>query len=462
MLIESLRATEFGRLDRAGLAYLDYTGAALYTERQIRRHSERLASRVFGNPHSESDASRASTDAIETARARVLGFLDADPALYTVIFTANCSAAIKLVAESYPFGRYGRLLLSADNHNSVNGIREYARRARTSVEYLPLDDELRLLDPARHMPIVRRRGARLLAVPAQSNFSGVHHPLSLIELGQEHGFDVLLDAASFVASNPLSLREHHPEFVALSFYKLFGFPGGVGALIARRDALAKLRRPWFAGGTVDFASVQNGIHQLRAAPDAFEDGTPNFLDIAALADGFDLLEGVGVSRIHGHVAELTSMLLAGLQSMTHDTGQSAVVIHGPRDGWMRGGTVAFNVVDRSGRVIPYGEIERRARDAGIAVRGGCFCNPGAAEAAFHFDAIRAHDCMTHASRDGFTIDRFAECLGHTTPVGAVRASMGLANTQDDVARLIELVRLVVTGTSPATRVHHRLEGIRSA
>ena len=86
-------------------------------------------------------------------------------------------------------------------------------------------------------------GARLFAFPAQSNFSGVQHSLDLIDEAQRHGFDVLLDAAAFVPSNPLSLRAHAPEFVVLSFYKLFGYPTGVGALVVRNDALRRLAAP---------------------------------------------------------------------------------------------------------------------------------------------------------------------------------------------------------------------------
>ena len=47
------------------------------------------------------------------------------------------------------------------------------------------------------------------------------------------------------------------------FYKLFGYPTGVGALVARRKALAKLKRGYFGGGTVQFASVQNRLARLQ-------------------------------------------------------------------------------------------------------------------------------------------------------------------------------------------------------
>ena len=441
-LIANIRRREFGRLDREGLAYLDYTGSALHADSQVRAHLATLGQSVFGNPHSESDPSRASTDAIEKARALVLRFVDADPDRYMVCFTANTSAAIKLVAESYPFEAGGALVLSADNHNSVNGVRQFARRAGASLHYTELDDELRLADVRSTLDLAASASTapRMFAFPAQSNFSGVHHPLSLIDDAQSRGFDVLLDAAAFLPSNPLSLREHSPEYVALSFYKIFGYPTGVGALIVRRDALHKLQRPWFAGGTVDFVSVQNDLHQLKDLPDAFEDGTPNFLNIAALDAGFAFLEQVGMQRIHDHVARLTQRLLHGLGPMSYLDGTAGVRVYGPAGMAARGGTVAFNLIDADGRAIPYSLVERAARDAGIAIRGGCFCNPGAAEAAFEFDARRTNECLRVAASRGFTIEGFSRCLGDDIAVGAVRASIGLANNDRDIDRLLALVR----------------------
>lgn len=108
----------------------------------------------------------------------------------------------------------------------------------------------RLLDGA------RPNGHNLFAYPAQSNFSGVQHPLAWIPKARARGWDVLLDAAAYVPTNHLDLSEWHPDFVTVSFYKMFGYPTGVGALIARQEALRKLRRPWFAGGTITVASVQ--------------------------------------------------------------------------------------------------------------------------------------------------------------------------------------------------------------
>src|SRR3954469_8940112 len=441
LFFAALRDREFSRLDATRHAYLDYTGSALYAARQVRAHAELLGGSVLGNPHSENPASRESTRLMENARSQVLRFLDASPEDYAVIFTANASAAIKLVAESFPFGKNASLVLAADNHNSINGIREYARRAGAPVHYLPLDAELRIERPELHLASWHPRERGLFAFPAQSNFSGVKHPLALVRRAQSLGYRVLIDAAAFVPTSPLSLRSAPADFVALSFYKVFGYPTGVGALVARRDALAKLTRPWFAGGTLEYASVQNDRHLLRPAADgAFEDGTPAFLSIAALADGFKLFDEVCVRRLNAHVMRLTAYLFDGLRGLKHANGNPLVRVYGPTSMRDRGPTIAFNVLDLLGRAIPFAAIETRAREEGVSLRGGCFCNPGASEAAFGFRADETARCLDQIAGDGFSIERFAECLGPDVAVGAVRASLGLPSNVEDVERALAVVR----------------------
>ncbi|HEY2377856.1 MAG TPA: aminotransferase class V-fold PLP-dependent enzyme [Gemmatimonadaceae bacterium] len=445
-IFAALRQKEFGRLDENRLAYLDYTGSALPAARQLQAHTELLDRGVYGNPHADNEPSRRSTQALDAGRALLLAHLEADAAEYVVCFSANATGAVKLVAESYPFTRESGYVLSADNHNSLNGVREYARRAGARIAYVPLDAQLRLDGSSDVLGRFRAaRGPRLFAFPAQSNFSGVRHPLELIETAQDAGFEVLVDAAAFLPSCGLSLRAHRPEFVVLSFYKLFGVPTGLGALVARRDALARLRRPWFSGGTIEYVSVQNDVHSLLPAAGGFEDGTPHFLGAAALASGFDLLAEVGMARLSAHIGGLTNELLVALRCITYRDGAPAAQIYGPTGSAGRGGTVAFNVLDRHGRVVPYWVVEERARARGVAVRGGCFCNPGAAEAAFGFDGESAARCLRVASEGGFTIPQFAECMTRDAgvAVGAVRASLGLANNDADVRRAVEVVESFV-------------------
>ncbi len=439
-----LRSREFSRLDRRRQAYLDYTGSGLYPESLLERHTATLRDAVFGNPHSRHQPSEASTSVVEQARRAVLRFVDAAPEEYAVVFTSNASAAIKLVGESYAFVEGSAYVLAEDNHNSVNGVREFARRAGARITYLPLDAELRLADPEPALAAAARQTgarARLFAYPAQSNFTGVKHGLELVQSAKALGFDVLLDAAAFVPTNPLSLRRVPADFVVVSFYKVFGYPTGVGALVARRAALARLRRPWFAGGTVDFASVQNDMHQLRSGPEAFEDGTPDFLGLAALLPGLAFMEQVGMDRLAEHVRLLAGDLLRTLTSLRHANGNPMVVVYGPSTVDRRGGTVAFNVLDAAGHPVSYALVEDHASRAGVSVRGGCFCNPGAGERAFDLPADEAARCF-RATAEGFTLERFAACIGAGIAVGAVRASVGMASNADDIRRLGAVIETI--------------------
>ena len=69
------------------------------------------------------------------ARAAVLSFINAPPGS-TVIFTANASAALKLVGEAFPFTPRAAFILPEDAHNSVHGIREFAKAKGAPVVYL--------------------------------------------------------------------------------------------------------------------------------------------------------------------------------------------------------------------------------------------------------------------------------------------------------------------------------------
>ena len=76
-----------------------------------------------------------SADCVREARESVLAFFRAPPE-YTVVFTANATAALKLVGESFPFTRTGTYVLGADSHNSLHGIREFSYKAGSHVVYI--------------------------------------------------------------------------------------------------------------------------------------------------------------------------------------------------------------------------------------------------------------------------------------------------------------------------------------
>ena len=439
--LDELRATEYSYLDEGGHVYLDYTGSGLPARSQLHAHVARLRSGVYGNPHSDNPTSSAATLLVERARAAVLRYFNTSPDEYAVIFTPNATGACRLVGEAYPFGRRTRLVLTADNHNSVNGIREYAARDGARVAYVGLHGrELRLRESDMLAAIGRGHGSRpgLFAYPAQSNFSGVRHPLAWVARAQAAGYDVLLDAAAYVPTSRLDLSIVQPEFVAISWYKVFGFPTGIGCLLARHDALARLRRPWFAGGTIMGVSVDGGWHQMLEGAAGFEDGMVNFLSIPDVTVGLEWISGVGIDLIHQRVGMLTSWLLDCLGRMRHSSGAPMVRVYGPPTGIARGGTVALNFLDPDGRVVDERAVSRDSTAAGISLRTGCFCNPGAGEAAFGLSQrdLRAAGRALSRGRGTPAMDDYLSLVGLPTG-GAVRVSFGVASTLDDVDAFLD-------------------------
>lgn len=441
--LDMLRTREFARLDDGNHIYLDYTGGGLYALSQLQAHHDLLANAVLGNPHSSNPTSQATTQLVEQARQYILHYFNAAPEEYVVIFTQNASMALKLVGEAYPFEPGDHYLLTFDNHNSVNGIREFARGHGATTAYIPVVlpdmrvDEAELLDSLEQ---ARPGGHHLFAYPAQSNFSGVQHPLAWIAMAQARGWDVVLDAAAFVATNRLDLGLWHPDFVPISFYKMFGYPTGVGCLLARRQALAKLRRPWFAGGTITVASVQGDRYYLAEGEAAFEDGTLNYLNIPAVEIGLRYLEAVGTETIHERVCCLTGWLLDSLSALRHRNGNPLVRIYGAINTQWRGGTVTMNFYRADGSVIDHRMIEQRANQANISLRTGCFCNPGGAEIALGLSAGELATCFRQTSQhDRFTVDDFRLCIDGKSS-GAVRVSLGLVSNFADVYHFIQFAQ----------------------
>ena len=182
-----------------------------------------------------------------------------------MIFTSGSTAALKLVAEAFPWvspgpeGSGSCFCYLTDSHTSVVGMRKITAAMNvSSIPVRPEDmwsaerqDAAAAGDPAGQPP-------HLFCYPAQSNFSGTRYPLSWIgevksgrrrPASRPGKWFVLLDGAAFVGTSPLDLSVHQADFVPISFYKIFGFPTGLGALLVNNRLAALLRKTYFGGGT---------------------------------------------------------------------------------------------------------------------------------------------------------------------------------------------------------------------
>lgn len=430
--IDRLRLENYRSMDLGRHVYLDYTGAGVYGDKQVREHQKMLLSGIYGNPHSGNPTAMESTTLVEQSRKYVLDFFCADPKVYDVVFTSNASAAVRLVAESFPFTD-GKLVLTVDNHNSLNGIREFAKQKGGKVAYVSLmGEEMRLNKEHMKKELARpsKSGHNLFAYPAQSNFSSVIHSLKWVSYAQKRGWYVLLDVAAYVPTNRLDLSEITPDFVVMSFYKMFGYPTGLGALIAKKTGLACLKRPWFAGGTIDIATVQTGKHILAKGHMGFEDGTINYLNIPAAHIGLRYIKHIGYEVIHERVRCLTSWLLENLLSFKHSTNQPLVKLYGPKTFKSRGGAVTVNFYDKSGLLIHHSIIEKKANKWNISIRTGCMCNPGAVEVGLNLPPK--------------TLDKYytlhKENKVNLYQPGVVRISVGLMSNFNDIQIFLKFCR----------------------
>ncbi len=431
-----LRNDEYHRLDKENHVYLDYTGGNLYAQSQIEKHFEALQKFTFGNPHSTNPTSKLSTQLVEETREKVINFFNAQD--YHCVFTQNASTALHIVGECYPFDKSGHFLLFSDNHNSVNGIREYCKLKGGSFKYIPVQiadlhvDENYLNEELNKHTKCENK---LFAFPAQSNVSGVKHDLDWIEKAQNKGWDVLLDAAAFVPTNQLDLQIHQADFVSVSFYKIFGFPTGIGCLLIKKSKFKKLKKPWFAGGTVSFVSVKSPIFYLINNHERFENGTINYLDIPSIKIGLEYIESIGLQKINERVWSLRKYLYTEIIQLKHSNGQAQLKIFGPQNHQKVGGNIIFTVLNPDGKMIPYESIEPIANSNRISIRTGCFCNPG-------IDEI--NNCITSngisklfSNKTDVLEEEFLSDIKKLR--GAVRVSVGIATVKKDLDLLVRMI-----------------------
>ncbi|KAI0350606.1 PLP-dependent transferase [Trametes cingulata] len=411
------------------------------------RHPVYAGSDVLSHLH----RSRLSAACATEARQEVLSFFRAPPG-YTVVFTANATGALKLVGESFPFGVGSAYVLGADSHNSVHGIRQFAQDRGAEVCYIESTD-VGGFDVAdakailtQHRPRGKGKGAApsLFAMTGQSNISNSKNPLSLIKFAASQGYCTLLDAAALAPTSVISLTDTPVDAMAISFYKMFGFPTGVGALVVKESFLARLERPWFAGGTVDVVQAPGTIVTMSAElHERFEDGTINYLNLPPITDGLRFLSAY-LPFLPLRLSSLTRHLITSLSELRHDTtGTPVAQILSRRPGKVlktvgeqsdTGSVVALLFLFPSGQMIPNSFIEYAASRQNISLRTGCMCNPGGAAS-----LLGLRDAMASLPCDA-TLRAFEQYMGRE--LGVVRISLGLASDFRDVWRVIQFAKLL--------------------
>ncbi|RXG58603.1 Molybdenum cofactor sulfurase [Armadillidium vulgare] len=373
---------------------------------------------LFSNPHSKHLPSDLTTETIESMRNRILKHFNTSSEEYEVIFTSSATDAIKLVGNFFAWSKAEEKTKSTsvyvyteENHTSVLGLREFANAKGAQVHCIEIDKVEKSLHKSSNSVLTENTNCNsevqncLFAYPAQSNFSGVKYPLSWISDIQDGHLSVcdpplnadgnscvdlkkknnvwfvLLDAASFVATSVLDLSKYKPDFVPISFYKIFGYPTGLGCLLVGKRAWHCLHKPYFGGGTVQMADSKSMTLQRRESlHEKFEDGTLPFLDIISLGHGFNTL---------------------------------------------------LRITDSS----PLHRVEKVSSLYNVHLRTGCVCNPGACQKYLDISSEKMKKQFEAGHICGDSND-----LVDGSPTGSVRVSFGYMSTYEDADNVLKMVK----------------------
>ncbi|XP_045633836.1 molybdenum cofactor sulfurase [Ursus americanus] len=451
--LRELRQREFGRL--AGTVYLDHAGATLFPQSQLTSFTKDLMENVYGNPHSQNISSRLTHDTVEHVRYRILAHFHTSPEDYSVIFTAGSTAALKLVAEAFPWVSPGpesggsRFCYLTDSHTSVVGMRKVAMALNVTCVPVRPEDMRRAETRGSGARAPDGQPPHLFCYPAQSNFSGTRYPLSWIaevQAGRRGPvavpgrWFVLLDAASYVSTSALDLSVHQADFVPISFYKIFGFPTGLGALLVNNRVAPLLRKTYFGGGTAAAYLAGDDFYiPRRSVAERFEDGTISFLDVIALKHGFDALERLtgGMENITLHTFTLAQYTYTALSALRYPSGAPVVRIYSDSEfssPEVQGPVINFNVLDPSGNIIGYSQVDKMASLYNIHLRTGCFCNTGACQRHLGLsdEMVKKHLEAGHVCGDN--VD-----LIDGQPTGSVRISFGYMSTLEDAQAFLTFI-----------------------
>ncbi|CAK9823391.1 Molybdenum cofactor sulfurase [Anthophora retusa] len=438
--------------------YLDHAGATLYSDVQIKNVVSDLHNSLYANPHSIGTASNMTQDLIERTRYLILDHFHTSCEEYSVIFTSGATASLKIIADTFLFSKdqknishSGYFVYTQDNHTSVLGMREPVAKKGIKVTCLSHSNAFEIFNsPSKSLSSLSQENSNsLFAYPAQCNFSGLKYPLTWINDVQNGALSnvvsnkstkwyVLLDAAAFVSTNKLDLSIFKPDFVCLSFYKMFGYPTGIGALLVKNSSAHVLQKTYYGGGTIDVALSSEIFHVKRKnLHQRFEDGTVPFLSIISLRHGFDMLSSITMEKISKHVFSLANFLHKSLLMLHHSNGEPVARLYSDTacdNPDTQGGIVTFNLMRSNGEYVGYMEVLHMAALFKIHLRTGCFCNPGACQR--HL-ALSNKEVLENYEA-GYVCGGAADLI-NGRPTGAVRVSFGYMSTIKDVQTLLLMI-----------------------
>jgi cysteine desulfurase/selenocysteine lyase len=305
--------------------------------------------------------SERATHAYESVRVQLKSFIDA-PEAREIIYTANTTASINLVAHSW--GRMHVLpgdeivLTPMEHHSNLVPWQMLAAEREAKLVFLEMTGDGHIDLKSAERLITDR--TRIVAVTLMSNVLGTINPVAqLAKIAHAKGAVILVDGAQAVPHFPVSVKELDCDFLAFSLHKMLG-PTGVGILWGKAEILESM--PPFLGGGDMISSVSRERSTWNELPWKFEAGTPNIADVIASGEAIKYLSKLGMQNVREHEIELSKYALKKFDQV------GDITLYGPRDASKRGGVFSFNL-----KAIHPHDLGQILSDQGIAIRAGHHC-----------------------------------------------------------------------------------------
>ena len=327
-------------------------------------------------------------DGIEATRAATASLINASSS-DQIVFTSGTTMSINLVATSWgrKFLKPGDEVVVSEMGHHANFVpwQSVAKETGATLRILPINDEY-VLDPSAIEKVINPKTA-MVAISSMSNVLGTVNPIDEIcARAHENGAVVLVDAAQSAPHQPIDVQASGIDFLCFSGHKLYG-PSGIGILYGRSELLDAMDPFMFGGHMIQ--TVGRDESTWSAAPAKFEAGTMPIVQIIALGEAIDFVLSVGFDAIAQHehaLLEQTHLELSKIDGLK---------IHGP-------------ALDRKGAIV-----------------------------SFSIDGIATEDLAYRLDQQGVFTRHGNHCamvLHERLGVPATtRASLGMYNTQDDIA-----------------------------
>jgi cysteine desulfurase / selenocysteine lyase len=407
-------ATADGR--KVPLTYLDH-GASTHAPQPVIDAVTEFLSSHYANVHRGNHTlSQEASTAFEDASATLARFIGADPATQPICLTGNTTQALDLAAHLMADAKGITVVTQSEHHSN-----DLPHRRRGKVVRAPVDgDGILLLDQVERL--LGRHRVKLLAVTGASNVTGLMPPVhKLARLAHDAGARILVDAAQLYAHAPIDVKPaghaEHLDFVAAAGHKAYA-PLGSAFLAAPADLVDAAPPHVTGGGTVEWVTETGVKH--KTGPERHHGGTPNIVGAVAFAASTDYLSKLGMANVREHERQVIRHALTRFAELT-DLGVHLLGPSSPAATDSKVGVFAF--------VLPgmhHGEASKALdRRWGIATRNGCFCAQPLLNQLLGLGVQPAWTKLP--DHDGVDIP------------GAVRATVGVYNTEKDIDLLVEAV-----------------------